>query len=118
MNTVNSAWKGFLEFEFPRLITKVIGVFGSFLASHLMTLTTTVAYTDFWLRWGMSVPVVTNSALFEQKVGLTITAVWLVIEHLFWRIKDRVNGSNVVPTTTTTVTTSTVTPETTKVIVP
>jgi len=61
------------------------GVGGSFVASHLVTLTTTPAYANWWAKIYLTAPQITDVPKFEEMVGIYFGMGWLILEHLYQR---------------------------------
>lgn len=73
------------RFDMGKLLTKLGGVGGSFVASHLVTLTTTPAYANWWAKIYMTAPQITNIPAFEEMVGIYFGMAWLIVEHMYQR---------------------------------
>jgi hypothetical protein len=70
--------------DIHRLFAKLGGVGGSFVASHLVWLTTTPDYASFWKKLYMTAPTITDIPAFERMVAFYFALGWIGIEH-FWQ---------------------------------
>jgi hypothetical protein len=74
------------RYDFGKLLTKLGGVGGSFIASHFVALTTTPAYASWWARIYMTAPQITDVPAFEKMVTVYFSLGWLILEHMYQRI--------------------------------
>lgn len=83
------------RFDAGKLLTKLGGVGGSFVASHLVALTTTPQYAHFWNKLYLTAPTITDIPSFEKMVGTYFALGWLVLEHFYQRVGEpNVPGGN------------------------
>lgn len=73
------------RFDMGKLLTKLGGVGGSFVASHLVALTMTDDYAHFWAKLYMTAPKIMDVPAFEKMVGIYFGMVWIVLEHFYQR---------------------------------
>jgi len=92
------------KYDLHKLFIKLGGVGGSFVASHLVALTATPNYTQFWARFYLSAPTITDVPAFEKMVGTYFALAWLMLEHFYWRVEtsptDHVRSTDTTTTTT------------------
>jgi hypothetical protein len=75
------------RYDLGKLLTKLGGVGGSFVASHLVALTTTPDYANFWSKLYLTAPTITNVPAFEKMVGTYFALIWIGLEHFYWRVQ-------------------------------
>jgi hypothetical protein len=78
-------WSWIKQNDIHRLLAKVGGVGGSFVASHLVWLTTTPDYASFWAKMFMTAPIITNVPAFENRVSFWFALAWISLEHFYQR---------------------------------
>jgi hypothetical protein len=76
-------WWFIKRYDLHRLAAKLGGVGGSFVASHLVWLTTTTDYANAWHKIYMNPPTITDIPAFERMVSFYFALGWLALEH-FW----------------------------------
>lgn len=79
------AWWWIKRYDLHKLLAKLGGVGGSFVASHLVVLTTTQEYREWWERLYMTAPVITNVPAFERLVTAWFALIWIAGEHIWTR---------------------------------
>jgi hypothetical protein len=75
------------RYDLTKLVRKLGGVGGSFVASHFVWLTTTPDYAHFWSRLYMTAPTITDVQAFEKMVSAWFALSYLVIEHAYSRFE-------------------------------
>lgn len=76
------------KMEAGKLLAKLGGVGGSFVASHLVALTTTPAYVNWWGKFYLTAPAITNIPAFEKLIGTWFALIWICLEHWYQRVTE------------------------------
>lgn len=76
------------DIEAGKLLAKLGGIGGSFVASHLVALTTTPDYAHFWAKLYLTAPTITDIPAFEKLIGTSFALAWIAGEHFFQRITE------------------------------
>jgi hypothetical protein len=78
-------WWFIKRYDLHRLAAKLGGVGGSFVASHLVWLTTTSDYANMWHKIFMTPPTITDIPAFERMVTAWFALLWIAGEHFYQR---------------------------------
>ena len=69
--------------------TKVIGIVAAVITSHAVTILGDPKFADFWKSWGLSPLQIVNKTVFQSKLTVTLTLLWITAEHIWQRVQEQ-----------------------------